>query len=188
MTAVVYFQYAGVVHRGAAVIVADRHRRQRAQAVQLRHCRGRRLNAAHLSGNGKTQLREQFKFQCRDPVGGGENVALQVLQLLGDIALTVYEGLLADIGVRHLIFKGIGHLDVVAENLVVADFQGADAGFLLLLRLHGGHETLAAVENAPESVHFRVKAVPDELPLADGKGRLILQGVGDAPGQIVQRV
>ena len=69
----------------------------------------------------------------------------QILQFLCDEPLAVYQGLFADVGFRHLLLKGIGDLNIVAEHLVIADFQGADAGFFLLLRLHLGQEALAAV-------------------------------------------
>ena len=44
------------------------------------------------------------------------------------------------------------------------------------------------MEDAPEPVYLRVEAVPDELPLPNGKGRLVLKGGGNAPGQVVQSV
>ena len=70
---------------------------------------------------------------------------LQILQLLSDVALAVDQRLLADIVVGYLIPEGVGYLDVIAEYLVIADLQGADAGLFLLLRLHLGQEALAAV-------------------------------------------
>ena len=80
---------AGVVHRGAAVVVAHGHGGQGAKAVQLRHSGGAGLNAGHLPGKFCAQVGEQLVFQRCYPVGGGENVALQVFQLLGDVPLAV---------------------------------------------------------------------------------------------------
>ena len=113
---------------------------------------------------------------------------LQVLQLLGNIALAVDQGLLADIGIRHLVLEGVGHLDVVSEYLVVSDLQGADAGFLLFGGLHGGDDALAAMEDAPQAVHLRVEALPDELPLPDGEGGIVAQGAADEVRQVLQGV
>ena len=181
-------QDAGVVHRGAAVAVADGHRGQGTEAIQLRHRRGAGLDPGHLAGKLRTQVGEQLIFQGGDPVAGGENIALQVFQLLGDIALAVYQGLLSDIGVGDLILEGVGHLDIIAEHLVIADFQGADTGFLFLLGLHRGHEALAPVEDAPEPVHLRVEAVPDKLALPDGEGGLVPEGIGNTLCQVIQGV
>ena len=121
---------------------------------------------------------------------------LQVLQLLGDVPLAVHQRLLADIGVRHLVLKGVGYLDVVPEHLVVADLQGPDARFLLLLGLDLRQDALAAVHDAAQAVHFLVVAVPDEAALPDGERRLVADGGADVfpdlrqvlqlPGQLRQ--
>ena len=113
---------------------------------------------------------------------------LQVFQLLGDVPLAVHQCLLADVGLGHLVLEGVGYLDVVAEHLVVADLQGPDAGALLLLGLHLRDDALAALEDVPQSVHFPVKAVPDEAALPDGERGLVADGGGNAPADVIQRV
>ena len=113
---------------------------------------------------------------------------LQFLQLLGDVALAVHQGLLADVVCRDLVPEGVGDLDVVAEDLVVPDFQGADAGLLLLPLLQLREEALAAGEDVPELVQLGVVAVPDEAPLPDGEGRLVAEGLGDAARHILQGI
>ena len=188
MAAVVDLNDAGLVHHGAAVVVLHRHGGQRAQGVQLRHQRGGLLHPGGLGGDMQPQIGEQLVFQRRDAVVGGENVVLQILQFLGDVPLAADQRLLADIALRHLILKGVGHLDIVAEHLVVADLQGADAGPFLFGGLHADDHVLAAVEDAPQTIHLRVEALTDHLALADGKGRLIHQRLADEGGQIVQVV
>ena len=69
---------------------------------------------------------------------------LQILQLLGDVPLRVGQGLLADIALRHLAPEGVGDLNIVAEDFVVADFQGADAGPFLLPGLDLRDDAFAA--------------------------------------------
>ena len=182
------FNDPGLVHHRAAVVVLHRHRRQRAQAVQLRYCGGGPLYPGHGVAQGLAQPGEQLIFQRRIPVGGRENIVLQILQLLCDVALAVDQRLLADVCPRHQLLEGVGDLDVVAEYLVVADLQGADAGLFLLGSLHGGDDALAAVEDAPQPVHFRVKAVPDELTLPHGEGGIVLQSLADDLCQILQRI
>ncbi len=182
------FDDAGLIHGGAAVVVLHRHGGKGAKSVDLGHGGGGLLDAGHLGGHLEPQISEQLKFQGGHPVGGGEDVALQVLQLLGDVALAVHQRLLADIGLRHQLLEGVGHLDVVAEHLVVADLQGADAGFFLFACLHLGDDALAAVEDGAEPVHLRVEAVTDELTLPHGEGGLVHQRFADQRGQIVQIV
>ena len=111
---------------------------------------------------------------------------LQVLQLLGDVPLPVHQGLLADVGVRHLVLEGVGHLDVIPEHLVVADLQGADAGLFLLLGLDLRQDALAAVHDVPQAVHFLVVAVPDEAAFPDGEGRLVADGGADVGADLRQ--
>ena len=98
---------------------------------------------------------------------------LQILQFLGDEPLAVDQRLLADIGLRHQLLEGVGNFNVVAEHLVVADFQRADAGFFLFLGLHLRNDALAAFQNVPQAVHLFVEAVPDDTALPDGKRWLV---------------
>ena len=56
---------------------------------------------------------------------------LQLLQLLRDVSLGVHRGLLPGPGVGDQVDLGLGHLDVVAEDLVGLDLHVFDAGLLL---------------------------------------------------------
>ena len=178
----------GLVHLRAAVAVPDSDFREGAEGVQLRHGGGAGLDAGGLGGHLLAELGEELILQGGGPVGGGEDGVLQFLQLLGDVALAVHQGLLADVVRRDLLPEGVGDLDVVAEDLVVPDFQGADAGLLLLPLLQLREEALAAGEDVPELVQLGVVAVPDEAPLPDGEGRLVAEGLGDAARHILQGV
>ena len=188
MTAIVNLDHAAFVHGGAAVAVLHRRLRQGAQRVQLGDEGRRQLHPRHLGGDVGTQGGEQVVFQRRVPVGGGEHLVLQVLQLLGDEPLAVDQRLLADIVLRHLVAEGVGHLDIVPEHLVVAHPQGADAGLFLFTGLQLGDEALAAGQDAPQTVHLRVEAGSDHAALPNGERRLVHQRPGDALRQVVQRL
>ena len=179
---------AGLVHVGAAVVVSHRHGGEGGQGIDLRHRRGGFLDAGGRVGDLLTQLREQLVFQGHHPLGGRQDLVLQILQLLGDEPLAVHQCLLADVCIRHLVLKGVADFNVIAEHLVVADLQGADAGGLFLLGLHLRDDALAALQDVPQAVHLFVKAVPDEAALPDGKRRLVADGSGDALADIVQSV
>ncbi len=89
---------------------------------------------------------------------------------------------------RYLADKGLGDLDVVAEDAVVADLEGADAGLLLLLGLDGQQRALTAVQNIAQAVDLRVGPGADELALADGDRGIVDDGLVDALGPFLQRV
>ncbi len=55
-----------------------------------------------------------------------------VLKLRGDIALGVDQGLLANVIFRHGFGVGLGHLDVIAKDLVEPNFQALDPGSFTL--------------------------------------------------------
>ena len=112
---------AGLVHIWATVVVVDRHGGEGAQGVGLRHSGCRSLDAGGLGGDILPQLGEQLVFQRHRPVGGGEDLMLQVLQLLGDVPLAVHQGLLADVGIRHLVLEGVGNLNIIAKNFIITD-------------------------------------------------------------------
>ena len=44
------------------------------------------------------------------------------------------------------------------------------------------------MEDAPQAVHLRVEALPDELPLPDGEGGIVAQGAADEVRQVLQGV
>ena len=188
MAAVPDLDDAGFVHIRPAVAVPHGHGGKGRQGVRLRHGGGRPLDALRGGGDLLPQLGEQLVFQRHHPVRGGEDGVLQILELLGDVPLAVHQGLLADVRIRHLVGKGLGYLDVVAEHLVVADLQRPDAGALLLLGLHLGDDALAALEDVTQAVYLLIIAVPDEAALPDGEGGLVADDGGDAAADVVQGV
>ena len=178
----------GLVHLRPAVVVLGRHLGKGTQRVQLRDQRCRQLHPRHLSRRLCPQRGEQVVFQCRVPVMGGEHLMLQILQLLGDIALAVHQRLLAYVVRRHLVLKGVAHLDIVPEHLVVPHLQGTDAGLFLLTGLQLRDKPLAAGEYPPQPVHLIVIALADHAALPDGERRLVYQHGGNAPADVLQRL
>ena len=179
---------AGFVHLRPAVAVVHCHRRQRCQGIRLRQGRGGALNPLGRGADLLPQRGEQFIFQSHHPLRGGEDLLLQILKFLGDVPLGVDQGLLADVGLRHLVLERIGYFDVIAEDFVVADLQRADAGALLLPGLHLHNDALAAFEDMAQPVHLRVEAVPDEAAFPHGKGRIVTDGCTNPGPHILQKV
>ena len=106
----------------AAVAPLHRHGSKGAQHVCRGYRLGCQLHPGRLLGKVLPKLGENLIFQRRQPVLGSQHLIFQFFQLLRDVPLTVCQGLLADVGVRHLIHKGLGDLNIVAEHPVKAHF------------------------------------------------------------------
>ena len=113
----------------AAITPLHRHGGKAAQGVCGGHGGGGLLHPGGLLGKVLPKLGENLVFQGGEPVFGGKHLIFQLLQLLGDVALAVGKGLLADIICGYLVDKGLGHLNIITEYPVEAHFQGADSGF-----------------------------------------------------------
>ena len=113
---------------------------------------------------------------------GAEDLLFVLLQLLGDIAFGVGQRLLADPRLRHLLLMGVAHLDIVAEDVVVADFQRRNARRLALALLDAGQIVLAVEGDAAQVVQFGVHAVGDHAALLN----LVVERIGiDLAGDAV---
>ena len=182
------FDGPGLVHIRAAVSVPHRHGGQGRQGVRLGHGGGGFQNPPGEGGNLLAELGEQLVLQGHHPLGGGEDGVFQLLQFLGDVPLRPRQGLLADVALRHLALVAVGNLNGVAKDLVVLDLQGPDARALPLPGLHLGDDALAVFQDVPQAVHLRVEAVPDQIPLPDGEGGLVADGLRNARLQVLQGV
>ena len=83
----------------------------------------RLLDARELFLDMVAHLDEQVVLDLDDFFLCAENLRLEFLELFRDVALGVRERLLADVAVGHEVGAAVAHLDIVAEHLVVADFE-----------------------------------------------------------------
>ena len=121
-----------------------RHGGKAAQHVQLGDGLRGLLDAGGFGRHGLPQLGEKLIFERDDAVLGREDGALELLELLGDVALAGGERLLADIGIGDEAQLSLGDFDVIAEHAVVAHAEIPDAGLFLLPRLDLREHALAA--------------------------------------------
>ena len=184
MAAVLDGDGIAVVDVGADVLVAGGHVRQGLEAVQLGQKPCGAADAGFPLGHEIADLVEQLVLQGAKLVLGAQDGGLHVLQLLGDVTLVVGQGLLAYVGIGDHIHEGLGDLDVVAEDLVVAHLEGLDAGAFLLLSGYPLHPALTVGHDAAEAVHLGVVALLDHAALTDGKGRLLADGAGNLVADI----
>ena len=171
-----------------AVAPLNGHGSQTAQGIGGSHRSGGLLHPRCLLGKMLPELGKDLVFQCRQPILGGEYLIFQLLQLLGDVALAVGKGLLADVVFRHLIHKGLGYLNIIAEYPVEAHLQGADAGFFPFGGFNGGDGAGAAFHNISQPVGFFAGALADDAALPDGQGGIVHNGLLDHAGAVIQRI
>ena len=105
VAAVVDLDHAAVVHAGTAVVVVHRDGRKRAERVKLGDEPRRALDAHALGGHHVPQGGEQLELQRLHAVARGQDLLLEVFELLGDVALAVHERLLADVRVGHEVLE-----------------------------------------------------------------------------------
>ena len=126
---------------------------------------GRPLDAVQLGADGLQQLSKKAVFQRDETLVGTEDLAFQLLEFLGDVALAAGERLLADVGLRHQIFVAVADLDEVAKDVVVADLQLGDAGLLPQAGLQLGQDALGVIADGTQLVHLGVVALGDDTAI-----------------------
>ncbi len=139
-------------------------------------------DGSDAGGRGLTEGVEEDAFAFEGSGFGGGDFVFEVFELGGDVALSVFEGLLAAEGGGGGLRLGCGQLDVVAEDLVVADFDARELVLLdelfLVLDEPGGGVTLEELG----FVKFGIDAVADEATLAEVRWGSVDALGGDAFG------
>ena len=111
---------------------------------------------------------------------------LHLLELRGDEAFRIHQRLLALVVGRHLVVMALGYFNVVAENVVEADFQGINARPPALLLLELGQPLLPVAGSQAQLIQPGVVPFPDDAALLDRHGRLIHQGALEQVHQLVK--
>ena len=177
------------VHLGADVIVLHGGLSQRAQRVEPRHGVRRRLHARDLVGDELAHLVEELVFQLRDALARRQERVLELLELVREIPLARHQRLLADIVLRQLgDARTVGNVDIIAENLVVADLELLCARALALALLEFGDGLRAVIAHVAQAVDLLAVAGAEDAALAHGKRRLVTDRAVDARAEIGERV
>ena len=165
---------------GPAVVLADGAVRRGRPG--RRSGRGRApvwTQAWDLGGDAVAEVGEELVFEFLGAFLGAEDLVLVFLELGGDVAFGVLDGLLADVVGRDLGALGVGDLDVVAEDLVEADLEAGDAGAPDLFGLEAGDPGLAAAGGFAELVEERWSSRRERGRRRGGRGAGRRQGFGD---------
>ena len=107
---------------GTAVAPLNSYGSERAEGVRRGNGGSGLLDPDSLGSQLLPKLGEELIFKGGQPVLCGKDLIFQLLQFLGDVALAVGKGLLADLVRRYLIHKGLGNFDIIAEDTVKSDF------------------------------------------------------------------
>ena len=158
---------------GPAIVAVASQLGQGDQHVELGQHGGRGLHRPLRGRHLVAKLQEQLVFQVLRLFVGREDFFFVFLQLRRDVTLGVLDRLLADEVVGHLFAMGVGHLQVVAKHLVVADLEVGDAALLGDLRLVAGDPLLAAAGQFPQGVEIGMVAVADKAAFA-GQERAVV--------------
>jgi hypothetical protein len=124
-----------------------------------------------------TDAAEELELQIDDLLLRAQDLGFVFFQGRRDVALGVGRGLLAVVLGRHGdVAAGFGDLNVVAEDIVVADLEVLDPGAFALGLFQLGDKAFAAGTQVAQAVQFVVIAVFDEAPITHQQRRFIYNG------------
>ena len=127
MSSFLDFKRFGGGNLGSAVAIGTGHLRKRKQGVQHSEHLCILLDRDHIGRHLRYKLLKIFLLQGDHSLLSMKDFLLVLFQLWGNVALGIHQSLLANPAVRHLILVDMGHLQVVAKDLVVGDLQGRNA-------------------------------------------------------------
>ena len=180
MAALVYLQDIIVGYDGTDVAVCLRHGGKGQEAVQPCQLGGVYLHGRDVFDERLYQVVEELRLEHQDFVFRTQDFFLIFLQFLRDVAFGIGQGLLAYPLGRDFVLVRVAHLDVVAEDVVVAYFQAGDAGLFTFALLDLQEIVFAGVGDAAQFVQFGVESGADDAALVDQQRRVVVQLVVDA--------
>ena len=147
---------------GPAIAAGGGHLGQGGEGIEVGHQPGRGPDWRGLGSDLAAQLGKQFKF----PLGGAglelQDPAFAALELGGDEALLVGQGLAADPVLRHGPGLGAAHREEVAKGAVVLQAQGGDAAGPALAGLLLGQPGVLVIELVAQAIEAAVDAIVDQ--------------------------
>ena len=149
---------------------------QAGEGVDLGDTAGGMLEGGQFGENGGAKLAEDFGFEGAGAFVAAEDTAFHFLQFGGDKALRVGRGLLSRVVTGDRSEVGFGHFEVVAENGIVANLEGLDAGAFDFAVLQFGDPAASFGAGTAEFVEVRVVSRADHAAFPDGRRRFVDDG------------
>ncbi len=181
-------QDVALVHLGPDIVPLVGQFGEGQQDIKNGQVLGHLLQPGDLLSDFFPDLKEKLVFQLVDPGLGSQHPVFVFLQLRGDKPFAVNQGLFPLVIGGHQRQVGLGYLNVIAKNLVVADLQRGDTRPFSLPFLNLGDQGLAGVTDLPQLIQLPVEACLDQASFLNQVGWLIQDGPVDQPGHILQVV
>ena len=160
------------------------HFGQAGQHVEAGQTAGDLLHLGGPAGGPGAQLQKELVLQLLEAFFGAQYLGLVLLQVRGDVALAIGQGLLADVVRGHPAQIGLADLDIVPEDLVEADLERGDAGALALVGLQPGNPVFAAGADLPQAVHVGIVPVADQAAIRQRRRGIVDQGLTEQLDQV----
>ncbi len=141
------FYFQRVVHHRAGVAPLACGLGKRGEAVQTAHRSGVLLDGGDVALQFGHQVGINAPLDGHNLLPGHHNLLFVLLEFGGYVALGPHQCLLADPVGGDKLPVGIAHLQIVAEHVVIADFERGDAGAFLFPLLDFQQDTLAVLQN-----------------------------------------
>ena len=170
-------QLAAVRDLWAAVAPGGGHIGEGGHRIQLGHQPGGHPNRGCPGSHFRAQLAKQLVFPLGGPGLELQDLAFPGLELGGDEALLIGQGLAADPVVGHGCRFGPAHRQEVAKGAVVLEFEGGDATGLALERLLAPQPSVLVVELVAQAIELGIDTVVDQAPFTDGERGCVEQVV-----------
>ena len=154
-------------HFGPDVVFARGHGGEGGEDVQSSERLRERLEPVGRVGDPGAHLAEDLVLQGVGALGGREDLVFAALQFRRVEPLGVLQRLPPGVVVGDAVQVRVRHLDVVAVDLVVPDFEGVDAGPLALALLQRGDPLSSLAFGRADLVEFLVEALADDAALGD---------------------
>ena len=164
-----------LAHPRPGVPQVGRRFRVAGQHVEQPHRPGVRHQGRHLRHTSRHECGKGGVFEGFGLFFGIEDLGFQFLQLFGDVALCLGQGLLADPAFGNFVLVGIADFEVVAKHVVEGDFQSGDACDFCLSIANGVQRFLAVKGQTPHLVQFVADALGDDFTFANGGGGFVHQ-------------
>jgi len=132
--------------------------------------------AGSFGGDAGADVDVELALDFKNAFIGGEDFAFVVFKLAAGESLGVDKSLLAFVIGRSELEIGFRNFDVVAKDVIEADFERVDSGAFTLAFFHGGNDLLAVLAEVSEFVKFSVIAGADHAGVGGESGRIVGNG------------
>ena len=179
-------EQTAVVHLGLEIIAFLRERAPAEQDVDfMQRARGV-LDRPQMRYGGGAEIEKKFVLELPRAFLCAEDFRFHLLQLGRHEALGIRQRLLARVVGGNGLQVRRADLDVVTEDLVVADLKRFDAGPFLLAALEIGEPFLAFDRSGAKFLERRVVAGADEAAFLQQNGRIVRERARIKIGQLGQ--